>query len=324
MTRQVRCECGYTARGRSDDEVISLIRTHVAVSTRTGRARDRPTTSGTGSSWCRTEDRIRFRRWSAGEARASEQRDVDIVACEDRSGRRHGVAPDQEVLGHRVDVAQAALQRGGPVDGRATAAPIGLAATAAARSVTHTAVARTSGALRERTAQPSIAAVPHRPVQLVQQSSGGPQLGVGRGQLELEQVGSAASGARRAAAPCRWPARRCRRARPARCRPPRWRSRARTARAPGCGRSAYRARLVDERADVGSAGNQTSSTAEVVAAGPAAGPTTFQVSSISTWSGENTAIRSRGCRPRCPRCSCRRATSACWQPLAKPHRPVTR
>jgi predicted small metal-binding protein len=30
MTRQVRCECGYTARGRTDDEVISLILVHVA------------------------------------------------------------------------------------------------------------------------------------------------------------------------------------------------------------------------------------------------------------------------------------------------------
>ncbi|WP_328304650.1 DUF1059 domain-containing protein [Actinomycetospora sp. NBC_00405] len=30
MTRQVRCECGYTARGQTDDEVISLILTHVA------------------------------------------------------------------------------------------------------------------------------------------------------------------------------------------------------------------------------------------------------------------------------------------------------
>jgi len=30
MIRQVRCECGYTARGRTDDEVISLILVHVA------------------------------------------------------------------------------------------------------------------------------------------------------------------------------------------------------------------------------------------------------------------------------------------------------
>ena len=30
MTRQVRCECGFTARGRSDDEVIALILAHVA------------------------------------------------------------------------------------------------------------------------------------------------------------------------------------------------------------------------------------------------------------------------------------------------------
>ena len=29
MTRQIRCECGYTARGRSDDEVIALILAHV-------------------------------------------------------------------------------------------------------------------------------------------------------------------------------------------------------------------------------------------------------------------------------------------------------
>jgi predicted small metal-binding protein len=30
MLRQVRCECGYLARGRSDDEVIALILAHVA------------------------------------------------------------------------------------------------------------------------------------------------------------------------------------------------------------------------------------------------------------------------------------------------------
>src|SRR5690606_40850913 len=30
MTRQVRCECGYTARGRSDDEVIALVLARVA------------------------------------------------------------------------------------------------------------------------------------------------------------------------------------------------------------------------------------------------------------------------------------------------------
>lgn len=30
MIRQVRCECGYTARGQTDDEVIALILAHVA------------------------------------------------------------------------------------------------------------------------------------------------------------------------------------------------------------------------------------------------------------------------------------------------------
>ncbi len=30
MTRQVRCECGFTARGQSDDEVIGLTHAHVA------------------------------------------------------------------------------------------------------------------------------------------------------------------------------------------------------------------------------------------------------------------------------------------------------
>jgi hypothetical protein len=30
MTRQVRCECGYTARGETDDAVISLVLAHVA------------------------------------------------------------------------------------------------------------------------------------------------------------------------------------------------------------------------------------------------------------------------------------------------------
>ena len=29
MTRQVRCECGYMARGESDDAVISKILTHL-------------------------------------------------------------------------------------------------------------------------------------------------------------------------------------------------------------------------------------------------------------------------------------------------------
>ena len=30
MIRQVRCECGYTARGETDDAVISLVLAHVA------------------------------------------------------------------------------------------------------------------------------------------------------------------------------------------------------------------------------------------------------------------------------------------------------
>ena len=30
MIRQVRCECGFTARGRTDDEVVALILAHVA------------------------------------------------------------------------------------------------------------------------------------------------------------------------------------------------------------------------------------------------------------------------------------------------------
>jgi predicted small metal-binding protein len=30
MLRQVRCECGYLARGRTDDEVIALILAHIA------------------------------------------------------------------------------------------------------------------------------------------------------------------------------------------------------------------------------------------------------------------------------------------------------
>ena len=30
MLRQVRCECGYLARGQTDDEVIALILAHVA------------------------------------------------------------------------------------------------------------------------------------------------------------------------------------------------------------------------------------------------------------------------------------------------------
>jgi predicted small metal-binding protein len=30
MLRQVRCVCGYTARGRTDDEVIAMTLDHVA------------------------------------------------------------------------------------------------------------------------------------------------------------------------------------------------------------------------------------------------------------------------------------------------------
>jgi predicted small metal-binding protein len=30
MLRQIRCECGYLARGRSDDEVVTLILGHIA------------------------------------------------------------------------------------------------------------------------------------------------------------------------------------------------------------------------------------------------------------------------------------------------------
>ncbi|GAA3382995.1 DUF1059 domain-containing protein [Cryptosporangium minutisporangium] len=31
MTRQVRCECGYTARGDTDDAVIDLVLAHLTV-----------------------------------------------------------------------------------------------------------------------------------------------------------------------------------------------------------------------------------------------------------------------------------------------------
>jgi hypothetical protein len=31
MTRQVRCECGYTARGESDDTVIGLVLAHLEI-----------------------------------------------------------------------------------------------------------------------------------------------------------------------------------------------------------------------------------------------------------------------------------------------------
>jgi predicted small metal-binding protein len=30
MLRQVRCECGYRARGQTDDDVIALILAHIA------------------------------------------------------------------------------------------------------------------------------------------------------------------------------------------------------------------------------------------------------------------------------------------------------
>jgi predicted small metal-binding protein len=30
MTRQVRCECGFTARGDTDDAVITLVLAHMA------------------------------------------------------------------------------------------------------------------------------------------------------------------------------------------------------------------------------------------------------------------------------------------------------
>ena len=40
MLRQVRCECGYLARGRSDDDVIALVLAHVAI-TRTSPRRRR-------------------------------------------------------------------------------------------------------------------------------------------------------------------------------------------------------------------------------------------------------------------------------------------
>ncbi len=30
MTRQVRCECGFLARGKTDDEVVALVLVHVA------------------------------------------------------------------------------------------------------------------------------------------------------------------------------------------------------------------------------------------------------------------------------------------------------
>ena len=40
MTRQIRCECGYTARGETDDEVISQVLAHLGRPPRPGRDRD--------------------------------------------------------------------------------------------------------------------------------------------------------------------------------------------------------------------------------------------------------------------------------------------
>jgi predicted small metal-binding protein len=41
MDRQVNCECGYVARGGSDDEVIALVQEHLR--------RDHPDLAGTES-----------------------------------------------------------------------------------------------------------------------------------------------------------------------------------------------------------------------------------------------------------------------------------
>jgi predicted small metal-binding protein len=41
MDRQVNCECGYVAQGRSDDEVIALVQEHLR--------RDHPDLAGTES-----------------------------------------------------------------------------------------------------------------------------------------------------------------------------------------------------------------------------------------------------------------------------------
>ncbi|HEX8975544.1 MAG TPA: DUF1059 domain-containing protein [Solirubrobacteraceae bacterium] len=29
MARQIKCECGYVARGETDDEVVALIKSHI-------------------------------------------------------------------------------------------------------------------------------------------------------------------------------------------------------------------------------------------------------------------------------------------------------
>ena len=99
---------------------------------------------------------------------------------------------------------------------------------------------------------------------------------------------------RRAAAPCRRRARRCRRARPGRCRAPRWRRRTRYSAGGGMrtmGASMHGSSA--SGANVRSAGTTTSSTWKWWLPVPRS-PDTCQVSSITTWSGENTAMRSCG------------------------------
>jgi hypothetical protein len=58
MIRQVRCECGYIARGRTDDDVIVIILAHVRGIILISLRRKRLTMFVTGSNWCQIDPNV--------------------------------------------------------------------------------------------------------------------------------------------------------------------------------------------------------------------------------------------------------------------------
>ena len=123
--------------------------------------------------------------------RRSEHHELDVLAGEDRARGDEGVAADDEVLAEGVDVAEATLERAVRVQRASAAGPVGggddrgrpvdgpHGGGPSVRSLFHRQrVARRRG-------RPDLRGL------VVEEASRGPQVGVGGGQVELEQRVSA-------------------------------------------------------------------------------------------------------------------------------------
>ena len=218
----------------------------------------------------------------SGTRCSSEHHEVDVVAGEDRAGRGHRVAPDDEVLRDGVDVAQTALQRAVDVDGGTAAGAVG-GVDDGRRSFRRPhrggadCVPGRRASARCRRSPPPTTWTPSRTAVLAPRAA---RCRPSPGRTGTSGSRRAAHG--RAAASCGSRGRRCRRALPARSRSPRWRRRTRSVRAAGCARSARRCTARAPRTSSSARRARTGRRRGSGGCPVPASPDTCQVSSMTT------------------------------------------